>query len=166
MTTWTVTPEGSACQVRIATTWQGAGGVGGVFERLFAPRVLRRLYDDELSRLDAYARERQRRPGMTGPDGPRVYVSADMEGITGLVDAQDVQPGGADYERGRMMMTQDVNAAIDGIHAAWGERTGVTVNDAHGPMRNILPELLHPAARLIRGKPKPMGMLAGLDGSS
>ena len=58
VTTWTVTPEGSACQVRIATTWQGAGGVGGVFERLFAPRVLRRLYDDELSRLDAYARER------------------------------------------------------------------------------------------------------------
>ncbi len=57
VTTWTVSPEGHACQVRISTTWQGAGGVGGVFERLFAPRVLRRLYDDELSRLDAYARE-------------------------------------------------------------------------------------------------------------
>jgi hypothetical protein len=56
VTTWTVTPEGDACQVRISTTWQGAGGVGGVFERLFAPRVLRRLYDDELSRLDMYAR--------------------------------------------------------------------------------------------------------------
>jgi Polyketide cyclase / dehydrase and lipid transport len=57
VTTWTVTPEGSACRVRISTTWQGAGGVGGVFERLFAPRVLRGLYADELSRLDAYARE-------------------------------------------------------------------------------------------------------------
>jgi len=57
VTTWTVTPDGNACQVRISTTWQGAGGVGGVFERTFAPRVLRRLYDDELSRLDAYARE-------------------------------------------------------------------------------------------------------------
>ena len=102
---------------------------------------------------------------MTGQPGRRVYVSADMEGITGLVDAQDVQPGGVDYERGRMMMTEDVNAAIAGIHAAWGEDTGITVNDAHGPMRNILPDLLHPAARLIRGKPKPMGMLAGLDGS-
>ena len=102
---------------------------------------------------------------MTGQAGPHVYISADMEGITGLVDAQDVQPGGADYERGRVMMTEDVNAAIGGVHAAWGEGTGITVNDAHGPMRNILPELLHPAARLIRGKPKPMGMLAGLDGS-
>ena len=57
VTTWTVTPEGTDCQVRISTTWQGAGGVGGVFERLFAPRVLRRLYADELSRLDVYARE-------------------------------------------------------------------------------------------------------------
>jgi hypothetical protein len=57
VTTWTVTPEGTDCQVRISTTWQGAGGVGGVFERLFAPRVLRGIYADELSRLDAYARE-------------------------------------------------------------------------------------------------------------
>jgi hypothetical protein len=57
VTTWTVTPEGNDCQVQISTTWQGAGGVGGVFERLFAPRVLRRIYADELSRLDTYARE-------------------------------------------------------------------------------------------------------------
>ena len=37
-------------------TLAGVGGVGGLFERLFAPRVLRRLYDDELKRLDRYAR--------------------------------------------------------------------------------------------------------------
>ena len=56
VTTWAVTPEGSGCRVRIETRWQGAGGVGGLFERLFAPRVLRRLYADELERLDRYAR--------------------------------------------------------------------------------------------------------------
>jgi uncharacterized protein YndB with AHSA1/START domain len=56
VTTWVVTPEGSGCRVRIETRWQGAGGVGGLFERLFAPRVLRRLYADELERLDRYAR--------------------------------------------------------------------------------------------------------------
>ena len=59
VTTWTVTPEGNDCQVRISTTWQGAGGVGGFFERMFAPRVLRAIYADELKRLDAYARERR-----------------------------------------------------------------------------------------------------------
>lgn len=90
----------------------------------------------------------------------RIYISADMEGVTGLVDADDVQPGGRDYERGRLMMAEDVNAAVRGAVAAGA--TDVTVNDAHGPMRNILPEALHPAARLIRGKPKHMGMLEGL----
>ncbi|MGW3111676.1 M55 family metallopeptidase [Streptomyces sp. SID4982] len=90
----------------------------------------------------------------------RIYISADMEGVTGLVDADDVQPGGRDYERGRLMMAEDVNAAVRGAVAAGA--TDVTVNDAHGPMRNLLPETLHPAARLIRGKPKQMLMLEGL----
>ncbi|MGI5378149.1 M55 family metallopeptidase [Streptomyces sp. CA-251387] len=90
----------------------------------------------------------------------RIYITADMEGITGLVDAQDVQPGGRDYERGRQSMAEDVNAAVRGALAAGA--TDITVNDAHGPMRNLLADALHPAARLIRGKPKQMGMLEGL----
>lgn len=56
VTSFTVVPEGPGCRVRIETRWQGAGGVGGVFERLLAPRVLRRIYEDELARLDRYAR--------------------------------------------------------------------------------------------------------------
>jgi D-amino peptidase len=83
-----------------------------------------------------------------------------MEGITGLVDAEDVQPPGRDYERSRVMMTEDVNAAIRGAYAAGA--TAVLVNDAHGPMRNLLPDLLDPRARLIKGRPKPMGMIEGL----
>lgn len=57
VTTFTVDPAGSGCRVRIATSWAGASGVGGFFERLFAPKTLQRLYDDELARLDAYARQ-------------------------------------------------------------------------------------------------------------
>ena len=57
VTTWTVTPAGNGSRVRIETVWEGAGGVGGFFERLFAPRVLERLYADELQRLDRYARD-------------------------------------------------------------------------------------------------------------
>jgi hypothetical protein len=56
VTRYTVAPEGSKSLVRISTTWEGAGGVGGFFERLFAPRVMRGIYADELERLDAYAR--------------------------------------------------------------------------------------------------------------
>ncbi|MDN3258224.1 M55 family metallopeptidase [Streptomyces sp. CSDS2] len=92
----------------------------------------------------------------------RIYISADMEGVTGLVDADDVQPGGRDYERGRAKMAEDVNAAVRGALAAGAAR--VLVNDAHGPMRNLLPEDLHPAARLVRGRPKQLGMLEGLTG--
>jgi len=87
-------------------------------------------------------------------------VSADMEGITGVVDAEDVQPPGRDYERARVLMTEDVNAAVRGAYAAGA--TEVLVNDAHGPMRNLLPDLLDPRARLIKGRPKPMGMMEGL----
>lgn len=55
VTSFTVTPAGDGCRVRIETQWNGAGGVGGFFERTFAPRVMRRMYADELARLDAYA---------------------------------------------------------------------------------------------------------------
>ena len=58
VTRFTVSPEGAHSRVSISTTWEGAGGVGGFFERMFAPRVMRALYADELQRLDAYARER------------------------------------------------------------------------------------------------------------
>jgi hypothetical protein len=55
VTTFTVTPNGYSSTVRISGEWAGARGVGGFFERLFAPWILRRLYGDELRRLDAYA---------------------------------------------------------------------------------------------------------------
>ena len=57
VTTFTVSPQGSASRVRISTAWDGASGIGGFFERMFAPRVLRAIYADELKRLDDYARE-------------------------------------------------------------------------------------------------------------
>jgi hypothetical protein len=57
VTTFTVSPRGGASLVQISTTWDGAGGIGGMFERMFAPRVMRAIYSDELRRLDTYARE-------------------------------------------------------------------------------------------------------------
>ena len=59
VTTFTVSPQGAASLVQISGTWDGAGGIGGLFERIFAPRVLRAIYTDELKRLDTYARERR-----------------------------------------------------------------------------------------------------------
>jgi hypothetical protein len=55
VTTFTVTPQNGGSLVRIETRWQGARGIGGFFERTFAPRVLRQLYEDELAQLESYA---------------------------------------------------------------------------------------------------------------
>ena len=53
VTTWTVSPaDAGRSTVRVRTTWNGAGGVGGFFERTFAPKGLRRVYDEVLARLD------------------------------------------------------------------------------------------------------------------
>jgi hypothetical protein len=54
VTTWTVRPtDGGSSTVRVHTTWTGAGGIGGFFERTFAPKGLRRVYDQLLERLEA-----------------------------------------------------------------------------------------------------------------
>ena len=74
VTTFTVSPRGSASLVQISSAWDGAGGIGGLFERMFAPGFLRAIYRDELKRLGAYAREhRSPEPppaGSAPPGGP------------------------------------------------------------------------------------------------
>jgi hypothetical protein len=56
LTTWTLTPAGEQTVVRVETRWEGATGVAGFFERVFAPRALGRIYREQLRRLDRYAR--------------------------------------------------------------------------------------------------------------
>jgi D-amino peptidase len=92
----------------------------------------------------------------------RVYLSVDMEGITGVAVAKHVKPGEKDYDRFRRLMTGDANAAIEGALA--GGATEVVVSDGHGPMTNLMIEELHPAARLLSGSNKLLGQLDGIDG--
>ncbi|NJO85093.1 MAG: M55 family metallopeptidase [Blastochloris sp.] len=91
----------------------------------------------------------------------RVYISADMEGISGIVHSAQTEPGAPEYERACALMLGDVNAAIGG--ALEGGATYVLVNDSHWAMRNLHIEGLHPAAELISGYPKPFSMVQGLD---
>jgi D-amino peptidase len=91
----------------------------------------------------------------------RVLVSVDMEGIAGVVDGEDVSPGHSEYERNRRLMTAEASAAVRGAHAA-EPGAEVLVTEAHAGFRNLLPELLDRRAVLLRGKPKPDGMMAGL----
>ena len=79
----------------------------------------------------------------------RVYLSVDIEGISGVVHADMMSAEGREYDRGRRLMTGDANAAIAGLLEAGA--TEVLVCDGHGPMRNLLIEELHPAALLLSG---------------
>ncbi|MEW6723849.1 MAG: M55 family metallopeptidase [Bacillota bacterium] len=90
----------------------------------------------------------------------RVYISADLEGISGVVNGVQTGGDGPEYQRARRLMTAEVNAAIEGALAAGAAE--VVVNDSHGGMRNILIEELNPAAKLITGTPKPLVMMEGV----
>ncbi|MBM7053484.1 M55 family metallopeptidase [Streptomyces durocortorensis] len=92
----------------------------------------------------------------------KALISVDMEGISGIVHSSETNPERYDYQRGRELMTAEANAVIEGVLDA--EPTAdVLVADAHGTFRNLLPEQLDRRARLVRGKPRALNMLAGLD---
>ncbi|RLP96575.1 M55 family metallopeptidase [Micromonospora sp. CV4] len=92
----------------------------------------------------------------------KVLISVDMEGISGVVHSVETNPDRYDYERGRALTTAEANAVIAGVLDAEPEAV-VWVADAHGSFRNLLPEDLDRRAHLVRGRPRPLGMLAGLD---
>ena len=93
----------------------------------------------------------------------KVFISVDMEGIWGVVHADQTSPGTAEYGAARKWMAADVNAAVQGAISAGA--TEVVVNDSHGSMRNIDPGDLDPRATLITGSPKPLSMMQGIDPS-
>ena len=93
-------------------------------------------------------------------EGLRVFISADMEGLSGIAHSEMTSASGAEYGRGRDLMMSDVNAAIQGALDAGA--TEILVNDSHGSMRNVRVEQLLPPARLISHNSKPFGMMQGI----
>jgi len=95
----------------------------------------------------------------------RVFISADMEGATGVCHRDHLLAGGQDYERARGWLTGDVNAAVKGAIDAGA--TDVVVADGHATMRNVILEQLHDAARYVTGpaqvRNRPLGQLSGLE---
>lgn len=100
---------------------------------------------------------------LRGRDMKKLYMSVDMEGITGLVDYTHVYSNQHNYERGRRIMTAEANAVIT---AAFKEGCGeVIINDSHSKMNNLLIEELHPDVKLISGDVKLFSMVQGLNDS-
>lgn len=93
----------------------------------------------------------------------KILIAADMEGITGVVNWDQVSPAHSEYSRFRRLMTQDVNAAIGGALASGV--TEIVVTDGHSNGNNILVEELDPHARLNSGNGSPLSMVQGIDSS-
>jgi D-amino peptidase len=97
-------------------------------------------------------------------DGLKVFISVDMEGITGVVNVDDATRGGKDYDYFRQTMTREANAAIEGALAAGA--TEIIVRDSHGSALNLLPEMLNRNSKLLRDWSQgPMFMMEGIDES-
>lgn len=90
----------------------------------------------------------------------KVFISADMEGATGVAVGPHVGGDAVEYGRMRKLLTQDINAAIRGAVAAGAEECLVT--DAHGKMTNILIEEIDSRARLISGSNKQLMQVEGI----
>ena len=91
----------------------------------------------------------------------RLLISCDMEGISGIVDWEQVTPGKSEWERGRELMAGDANAAINGAFVGGAE--AVTVTDAHWHNRSLKLESLDARAYLNTGRPSPFAMIEGAD---
>jgi D-amino peptidase len=93
----------------------------------------------------------------------KLFLSTDFEGTSGIVAWEQIIEGNAEYEQGRKLLTNEVNAVIAG--ALEGGATEFVVNDSHHYMRNLHPQDLLGQAMLITGRHKPLYMMEGLDAS-
>ena len=93
----------------------------------------------------------------------RVFISADIEGVAGVVTSLQVSDAARQYQEGRELMTDEVNAAIAG--AFDGGATDVTVCDSHAAMQNLIPARLDERAVLVRGAMRDSLQMEGMDAS-
>ena len=91
----------------------------------------------------------------------KIYISADMEGVVGVVTNEQLGPQGFEYQRFREFMTQEVNAAIEAAVEAGA--TEIVVSDSHGNGQNLLIEKLPKNILLVRSWPRPLMMMQGID---
>jgi D-amino peptidase len=90
-----------------------------------------------------------------------VFISADMEGVAGVVTGEQLGPDGFEYGRYRELMTEEVLAAIEGARRAGATR--IVVADSHGNGQNLLLERFPDDVELVRSWPRPLHMMQGID---
>jgi D-amino peptidase len=91
----------------------------------------------------------------------RLYISADIEGVAGITSRDQTMPSGFDYVNARVLMTNELLAVIEG--AQQGGATEIVVSDSHGNGQSLLIDLLPSGVSLVRGWPRPLLMMQGIE---
>jgi D-amino peptidase len=91
----------------------------------------------------------------------KIYLSADMEGVVGVVTDAQLGPSGFEYQRAREFMTEEVKAAVEAAFEAGA--TEILISDSHGNGQNLLIEKLPRNITLVRAFPRPLMMMQGID---
>src|SRR3954454_24854255 len=84
----------------------------------------------------------------------RIYISVDMEGVSGVTRWEDVVTQGQDYQRARSWMTRDVNAAVEGARAAGATEFVVEENHGVEALCNLMLDEIDPDVDVVRGQPR------------
>src|ERR671923_731304 len=82
----------------------------------------------------------------------RVHIISDMEGVSGIVKWAQVTGGERLYEEGRILYTEEINAAVRGAKRAGADE--IVVMDCHGAgkefsFNSLVPDLLDPACEYV-----------------
>ena len=93
----------------------------------------------------------------------KIYVSVDMEGVAGVVTADQLGPTGFEYDRFRQFMTNETLAAVRAAKESGA--TEIVVSDSHGNGENLLIEKFPRDVHIIRSWPRHGSMMAGVDAS-
>ena len=102
-------------------------------------------------------------PALAQRDGLKVYISADLEGIVGVVTSAQLGPGGFEYQKFREYMTREVLAAMDAAREMGA--TEFVISDSHGNGQNLLIDMFPPEVTIVRSWPRPLMMMEGIDDS-
>lgn len=93
----------------------------------------------------------------------RIYISIDLEGITGVYSEEQTSVNGSGYAAARLAMRADLDAALEGCSAAGADE--VVVCDGHDAGGNLDVAGLPENVALVLGSPSPLSMMGGVDGS-
>ena len=90
----------------------------------------------------------------------KILISADLEGVSGVVHPEQIYPSGKDYKETLMRWSQELNAIVSGLREAGVDY--IVINDSHNHMRNLNNAMI-PNVTVVSGWQRPFSMMSGIE---